>query len=67
MFNDLFEDDPFIQQKKAEGLQQGLAEVEREHLNKLLRCSSLLLTSTPVRCASRSRQEFVFPCLYEFQ
>ncbi len=26
MFNDLFEDDPFIQQKKAEGRVEGLAE-----------------------------------------
>lgn len=28
MFNDLFEDDPFIQQKKAEGRAEGLAEGE---------------------------------------
>ncbi len=26
MFNDLFEDDPFIQEKKAEGRAEGLAE-----------------------------------------
>lgn len=28
MFNDLFEDDPFIQEKKAEGRAEGLAEGE---------------------------------------